>query len=502
MVAARSPGAGWRVLAASTRGASHLRSGAPNQDAVASWVASGGLPAIAAVADGHGAALHFRSELGARFGVESAVATLRALASGASPGVAAALTTPLPEQMVADWRRRVLAHFASAPFSADELAEVASAHGERGVSDVHADPALAYGATLLAAVVTPTDLLLLQLGDGDVLAIGSDGATHRPLPGDARLHANLTTSLCQPDAALAFRLAHIDLRLAAPPAIVMLTTDGYANSFASDGDFLKAGRDFLALLRQEGPEQLAADLPGFLGEASEKGSGDDVTLALLYTTAVTARSESPVAAARSELTWEAAARTPEPSTGQEQAQMPAARRGLPDRFVRPTAQGPGEPRSHGHPDGARKAEPKQSLRRNAVLLGAIACAVAFIVLAFRFGAAPPESRVVSSPSKAPGEERVVPPPIAREREILGQPGPVPPARSAPVPGTRGEPVVVPDPPAGSGQSGPMAPVEQSGRPLPAPAPADDQGAVAGFNDGKKAKGGATPPPKDRHRPMI
>jgi hypothetical protein len=40
----------------------------------------------------------------------------------------------------------------------------------------------------------------MRLDDGDLLTISADGATTRPIPEDARLVANQTTSLCQPGA--------------------------------------------------------------------------------------------------------------------------------------------------------------------------------------------------------------------------------------------------------------------------------------------------------------
>ena len=48
---------------------------------------------------------------------------------------------------------------------------------QRGKDD---DPMRAYGATLLAALITPNYLLLLQLGDGDILIVDSAGRVARP----------------------------------------------------------------------------------------------------------------------------------------------------------------------------------------------------------------------------------------------------------------------------------------------------------------------------------
>ncbi|HQF91192.1 MAG TPA: hypothetical protein PL162_03850, partial [Synergistaceae bacterium] len=56
--------------------------------------------------------------------------------------------------------------------------------------------------------------------------------------------------------------------------------------FARREDFLQAGMDFYALLRERpgeaGPIAVEQALPSWLHEASTQGSGDDVTVALLF----------------------------------------------------------------------------------------------------------------------------------------------------------------------------------------------------------------------------
>ncbi|HVG20881.1 MAG TPA: protein phosphatase 2C domain-containing protein, partial [Blastocatellia bacterium] len=66
-----------------------------------------------------------------------------------------------------------------------------------------------------------------------------------------------------------------------PPALILLSTDGYANSFVSEEAFLKVGKDLLEMARADGLEKVNANLEAWLSEASEGGSGDDVTLAVI-----------------------------------------------------------------------------------------------------------------------------------------------------------------------------------------------------------------------------
>ncbi|RME53000.1 MAG: hypothetical protein D6790_18145 [Caldilineae bacterium] len=148
------------------------------------------------------------------------------------------------------------------------------------------DPALLpYGATLLAALLTPRFHLYLQLGDGDILVVDREGAVRRPPRApDPRLLANETTSLCNKEAWRNMDI-HFQPILDAPPALVLLATDGYANSFADEEGFHQVARDlFQMLTAPKGPETVQQELPAWLAATSAAGSGDDISVALAWRT--------------------------------------------------------------------------------------------------------------------------------------------------------------------------------------------------------------------------
>ena len=140
---------------------------------------------------------------------------------------------------------------------------------------------LAYGSTLLCVLLTSEYIIYAQLGDGDILTVSKDGEVNRPILKDERLMANETTSLCLPKAWDDFRVAFQPIN-GAVPALVMLSSDGYSNSFRDEAGFLKAGADYLNLIREEGIDYVEQHLADWLNEASQSGSGDDVTLGLGY----------------------------------------------------------------------------------------------------------------------------------------------------------------------------------------------------------------------------
>lgn len=254
-----------------------MRTGLPNQDSIGTYRDEARNRAIVVVSDGHGSARHFRSDTGSQLAVEAAISVLREVSLPLSEEEVRALSTPI----VAAWRTSVRAHLAEHPFEAADWKHVPDAEREQVKVAVTENPVVAYGATLLTALADGANLLFLQLGDGDILCISSDGAVTRPMHEDSRLIANQTTSLCQNEAPENFRHAQIHADEDTLPELILLSSDGYSNSFSTDADFLQVGSDYLNLLRQFGAEKVVAQLAHILSEASRKGSGDDITLGML-----------------------------------------------------------------------------------------------------------------------------------------------------------------------------------------------------------------------------
>jgi len=250
----------WLTGGETVRGASHQVDGRPNQDAIA--VARAPVPVVA-VADGHGSLDCVRSDVGSAIAVAVAVETLPAFLGAALDDEP--LRAALADRIVGTWTERVRAHFAANPFT----------DAERDV--VLEDPLLAYGATLIAIAVDEAAMLGLQIGDGDLLL--RDGRTQRVFARDPRFVMNETTSLCLPDARAEVRTVR---RPVGPGALLIAATDGYANSFVSDPDFIQIADDYAAMIEENGFEGVLERLPTILAETTRDGSGDDITVGILY----------------------------------------------------------------------------------------------------------------------------------------------------------------------------------------------------------------------------
>lgn len=263
----------WRVFGRSVRGTSHRRRQIPNQDAF-DWATTPQGHLVLAVADGHGSAACFRSDTGAALAVQCCI-ELIAEFNGRLDFAQQFLDDVERDfklRLIARWREAVSAHLAENPFSVEEDLVVASRNRR--------NPFTAYGSTLLAALASESQLLLLQIGDGDILMVSGGGRVSRPWPRDPRLLGVETTSLCTDDAASNVRL-RVEPLTPESPTLVLLCTDGYSNSFRDDSGFLKVGTDLLEMIQEDGPESVERDLEGWLEEASSLGSGDDVTLGVL-----------------------------------------------------------------------------------------------------------------------------------------------------------------------------------------------------------------------------
>jgi hypothetical protein len=275
----RDDGDIWTVLASTALGSRHVRTGQPNQDAARSdrFGTGADTVAVVAVADGHGGERYVRSDVGSRLAVGVACAVVKQLVDPRGDARSARQLERIAQReliprIVAQWRRECADHLAEAPFSDEEQA--------RAGTPLETQPLVAYGATLLVAVLSNTACLLLQLGDGDCVVADRDGGAISPMPRDDRLIGGETTSLCLDGAERDFRVAAIE---GSTTSLVLLATDGYGVAFEDPRWRQRVISDLLRELDSGGTEQVAKGLPRWLAQSAHVG-GDDATVALAFRT--------------------------------------------------------------------------------------------------------------------------------------------------------------------------------------------------------------------------
>lgn len=286
----------WKAICRSVRGTAHISNGKPNQDSIRCKIDSAGEYGILAVADGHGSDKCFRSDLGSKIAVDTAIELLEKIvrqSKGTNHSfIKDLIENKLPDSLASLWKKRVEEDYLAMGFSKLKKGEnpqyfdANSIKTEMALEEIH----IAYGSTLLATIVTGGYVASTQIGDGEILVVWGDGSVERPIPKDERLFANETTSLCSEHAIADFRFFFKRLSVSTP-ALILLTTDGYVNSFRNEAGFLKVGTDILEILKKEGSEYVEANIEDWLEEASKLGSGDDITLGILYRQEIMEREE-------------------------------------------------------------------------------------------------------------------------------------------------------------------------------------------------------------------
>lgn len=270
----------WYVYGESIIGASHIAQMKENEDAVA-FVSypEEGIPAILAVSDGHGSSACFRSNIGSRLAVQAAVEQFKLFGRKYREEVTMfkhIAEMKLPQGILNDWRELVRSHIEEHPFSDAENDLLRKSEPVIGsITETDRD-LLAYGTTLISAIITDTYVLYFQIGDGDILEVLEDGTVCRPFP-KQRYLANETTSLCTSDAHIYIRI-HFHAFSSRIPALILLATDGYSNSFVHDDGFMQVGSDLYEFFKDEGFSSIKDNLSLWLNETTHEGSGDDISV--------------------------------------------------------------------------------------------------------------------------------------------------------------------------------------------------------------------------------
>lgn len=163
----------WQVISAAVQGLSHQKQGLPCQDALEYSCLRGGI-LLVALADGAGSALH--AELGAQAAVQASVDWLHT-----------GLENDQPIQCC-EWAEVIWKTFQNARNALEQLAEE------------HDEPLRSFATTLTCLVATRERLVVGQLGDGAVVAIGEEGDLNTVTTLQRGEYANETNFLTQDQA--------------------------------------------------------------------------------------------------------------------------------------------------------------------------------------------------------------------------------------------------------------------------------------------------------------
>jgi len=268
-------------FAVSTLGHSHK---ATNVCQDASGFYSNNKASIIAVSDGHGSKIHCRSDIGSKIAVNVGINAIKSFVdehpafTGLQGKDIDALLKQLKENIIYKWNESILSHLKENPLNNEELNSISKDDKDEYLDNkTITNYASIYGATFIASVVTNKYWFILQLGDGDAVILDARGF-YMPMPIDEHLHFNATTSLCEKDAIDNFRHTFG----ITSPVSIMLSSDGLKNSFINVDYFYAVLKDILKDAKIEDIKDLEQGLIEDLPVLSQKGSGDDISLALMW----------------------------------------------------------------------------------------------------------------------------------------------------------------------------------------------------------------------------
>ena len=321
------------VFAFSETGHSHILKDKPCQDS--SYFESNERYSFACVADGHGGEDYVRSGTGSMLCCRAAYECmtdgdlLDALDSENTPKRAEQLILQLKKSIICRWNELVAEHLAANAFAESELEPLSERVADRYRGGEYIERA--YGTTLAAAVRTERFCLILQLGDGmsvissDSFAPFTEDRSCRdcddasddgfddldeavtiqvpddeggepkepaeplpyvcPLPIDEKCVLNQTTSMCDSSALSEMRHYYVSTYDGMLPDEIFLCTDGIANSFAGRSQlysfYSMIAENLREVTNEAERDSALCDLWDFIGRLSQKGSGDDVSIAAI-----------------------------------------------------------------------------------------------------------------------------------------------------------------------------------------------------------------------------
>ena len=239
---------------------------------------------ICIVADGHGSDDYPRTDRGSKFAVESAIQCIKQFVEDASPDEVITdkeknypMLTQLAKSILNQWHKRIHDDYGKNPFCENELSKVKEKYRVKYLSDNEDIRKIekAYGTTLIAFVISQEYSFGMQIGDGKCVIVNQNGEFLEPIPIDDNCQLNVTTSLCDGDAIDEFRYYVTDSALTA----VFCGTDGIEDSYSSPEELYALYRSILNIYLEHGIAVGNSEVKSYLPILSQRGSGDDVSIA-------------------------------------------------------------------------------------------------------------------------------------------------------------------------------------------------------------------------------
>lgn len=259
----------------SVQGTSHISGNVPCQDAHRiECLADGTI--VVAVSDGHGSSNCVYSDKGARLATDAFIEVISELFERTTDDreklihlFRQAGSSDLSKVICKRWERKIGKSY-------NALLGLAKKNGE---NIPQYTPEL-FGTTLLGLVVTFDFIYAVQIGDGDMVFVNDSCVEKITEP--VKFLGTETFSLSNENpwqyAVTYFqRMEFVEKA----PCMFMISTDGFANSFINEDEYLVSCKEYFNTILEYGDEAVQNNLEGWLQQTSQEGCGDDITLVII-----------------------------------------------------------------------------------------------------------------------------------------------------------------------------------------------------------------------------
>ena len=263
-------------------GASHIAKNMGCEDYAATY--DGEKVSIAVISDGHGDKKCFRSAQGAHIACDVSIECVRKLIESTPSSCDILKNSPdriiteLEREIIRKWNRGVTSDLSANPITDNEL----NGLSEDVVEAIHNGHSLnkLYGCTLIMCVVIDGFWFGIHIGDGKCVVAMNNGLYTQPIPWDeVGCVGNRSTSICNSNSFAGFRYIYgTDI-----PTGLFVASDGIDESFDESGlnrCYYTLGYWVQTLQKKE----LDSQMEELLSQVTNKGSGDDVSIACILST--------------------------------------------------------------------------------------------------------------------------------------------------------------------------------------------------------------------------
>ncbi len=265
------------IFGEAVKGASHKNNNISCQDAFKIEHLSESC-SIVAVADGHGSSACPYSKYGSAMAVNTFCYIIRRIYDSCEGNLAKVLSylnqdgeIKVAQAIDLEWKKRVLkAHTRSKR----DIPVIDN--GKKDKKAIYKQ----YGTTLLGLFVAPDFVYAFQLGDGDMVLVNKE--IIEPIITADKILGVETHSLSKEHSWESSLSSILRLDTIDKPAILMLSTDGFSNSYLNDYEYRKACKDYFDLICEHGTAEIAKHLESWLDDTSKCGCGDDITTLFVY----------------------------------------------------------------------------------------------------------------------------------------------------------------------------------------------------------------------------